>query len=50
MTREEFIKAIGKEVDGLSEEEIDLYFAITAKTFGVFFDRHKREKMLATNG
>ena len=50
MTREEFIKTIGKEADGLSEEEIDLYYAITAKTFDIFFDRYKKEKMLVAHG
>lgn len=46
MTLEEFIKAIGKEADGLSQEEIDLYYAITVKTFGIYFDKYKKEKVL----
>lgn len=47
MTLDEFIKAIGKEAQGLSQEEIEVYYSMSVKLFNTCFDKWKKEKTLA---
>ena len=48
MTLDEFIKTIGKEAEGLSQEEIEAYYFMSVKLFNTCFDKWKKEKALTT--